>query len=91
MREQDHVRLRALNHLPQRQRKSIRRVFLEQLVLDQQHLIELIPRQLISKPCDAFTHNHARKRPLRLLRNLLCRRQRLKADLVPLPFALLGN
>ena len=60
-------------------------------MLDEQHFLELIARQLIRQRRNAFADHDAGKRALRLLRDLLRRSQRLEADLVPLRFALFGD
>ena len=46
VRQQDQIGLRAFDHLAQRERVSVGRVFFEQVVLDEQHFVELCRRRV---------------------------------------------
>ena len=43
VREEDEVGLRGFDNLTQRERESVRRVFFEQVVFDEQNFVELEP------------------------------------------------
>ena len=61
VRQQHEIRLRAFDHLAQRDAIAVRRVFLEQIVLDQQDFVELLAGQFVGKRRDAFADHHGRK------------------------------
>ncbi len=85
MRQQNEIGLRVFDRLAQRDAITVRRVFRQQIVLDQHHFIDLITGKFLRKCCDAFANHHSGNRPFRLLRDLLRGRQRLKADVIPFP------
>jgi hypothetical protein len=60
--------------LAQRDAATVRRIFRQQVVLDQNYVIELVTRQFVCQCRDAFSDYYARDRAFGLLRNLLRRR-----------------
>ncbi len=83
MRQQDQIGLGAFDHLTQRDRKTVRRVFFEQVVFDEKYFVELITGELVRERRDAFADDDAGDGGVRLRGDLLRRRERLKADVVP--------
>ena len=85
------IGFRALDYLAKSERKAIRRVFFEQIVLDKKHLVELEAGKLVGKSGDAFADDDARERALGLLGDLLRGGERLEAALAQLAIALFGD
>src|ERR1700734_3114875 len=72
----------------QGERESVRRVFFQQVVFDQEDFVELIRRDFISERRDAFADDYGGERTLRLLHDLLRGGESLEAHFVPIAFAL---
>ena len=77
--------------LPSAMREAVGRVLREQIVLDEEHFVELIAGEFVGERRDAFADDDGRKRSFGLLGDLLRGGQSLEADFVPLAFALLGD
>jgi hypothetical protein len=91
VREQDEIGLDALDYLTQSDRESVRCVFFEQVVFDEENFIELRARELVGKRRNSFTDYQAREAALRVLNDLLSGAERFEADFVELAFALLSD
>ena len=91
VRQQHEIRLRAFDHLPQRDGIAVRRVLREQVVFDEKHFVELVAGKLVGERGDTLADDDARERAFGLCGDLLRGGERLKADFVPFRVALLGD
>ena len=91
VRHENQIGLGLRDGLGQRQRKTVRSVFLEQVVLDQQHFGPCGGRQLIGKRANAFAGDSGGQAAAGFRGNLLRGGQGLKAGRIPLAFALFGD
>jgi hypothetical protein len=91
VREQDKVGLRGFDYLAQRERKSVRSVFIQEIVLDEKDFVELERGDFVSERRDTFAEDYGGKRAFGMLHDLLRGGKSLEADFVPLAFALFGD
>ncbi len=91
VRQQHQIGLGLRDHLLESDGVAIGRVRREQIVLNEQHFIELAGRKLAGQRRNAFADDHGSQAALRLRGNLLRGGQRFKAGLVPLCVALFGD
>src|ERR1700690_670194 len=91
MRQQNQLGAAGSQNLLQSQRISIRRIFVEQFMLNKQNFLKLVRSQLFRKRRNALTNRNRGQSSASLLSNLLRRRQSLKASLIPGPPALFSN
>ena len=59
MREQHQVGLCGLDHLAEREREAVGRVFFEEVVFDGEYFVELVGGEVVGKRGDAFANDHA--------------------------------
>jgi hypothetical protein len=91
VRHEDEVGLCGFDYLVQRERKSVGRVFIQEIVLDEKDFVELERRDFVSEWRDAFAEDCGGKRAFGVLHDLLRGGESLEADFVPLAFALFGD
>jgi hypothetical protein len=91
VRHEDEVGLRGFDYLVQGERKSVGRVFIQEIVFDEKYFVELKSGYFVSQRRDAFAEDYGGERAFGLLHDLLRGGESLEADFVPLAFALFGD
>jgi hypothetical protein len=91
VRHENEIGLCGFDYLVQSERKSVRRVFIQEIVLDEKDFVELERRDFVGKRGDAFADDYGGKRAFGVLHDLLRGGESLKADFVPLAFTLFGD
>ena len=91
MRKKHQIRLCRADYLRQRYAISIRRVRLQQIVFDQQHVGNVLRREFAGQPTHAFADHQSADRTRSVLGDLLRRCQGLEARIVPLALPLFCN
>src|SRR5271166_4308117 len=83
VREEDVIRLNLADQLFKRRRKSVRRIDVQQFVIDRVNLVEFLRRKLRGKSATSLPWHGGRGRLAELGRELLSSGQRFKRHAVP--------